>query len=614
MANLLPSFVVLALGLLSSPVLTDFIYTAVSPTALRPLSTYSIVTTVEKSSVPVAFTFLISTDENETIASQEVSIPGDTTQLVDLKIGELLDEEYNLTVKATSGDKSYNDIVTLTRDLKNTSILIQTDKPIYKPGETVKFRVLILNRFLQPFDSDKPIDLTITDPQSNIIKSWKALSIPANRGFISDKFELSIEPNLGDWSIEAQLNNREKETYRFSVDQYVLPKFKVEVKISPSFVTYNESKVIAEVSSIYNYGKPVAGECTLELKEPYTYYYPEGRVQSVMKTVPLQEGKGQAFVEFDVKTELKIERDEINTYGKEFVIQASCKDSVSGQIRNGTTKFKMYKYPYKVEMVDTPSSIKPGFPINITLKISTQDDQPIGSEDKDALKIEHGFSFDADGGVVMTSVPKTGIVVIPFVVPTNPKVCYEYLEVTFKELKENMYLPRKFVSPLGSYAQLKLLTDKPRENEEITVNMKSSKPLKSLNTILIARGVVLKTEHKTLPQTLDYDIKFTIPEGSSPKAQLIVYSVLAPNNDVLVDTLKLDIEADKKQDLDISLSESTLEPGSNITINLKALPNSIIALRAVDQSVLLLKKDNDITTEKLANVANSFDNSGNRYR
>jgi hypothetical protein len=122
----------------------------------------------------------------------------------------------------------------------------------------------------------------------------------------------------------------------------------------------------------------------------------------------------------------------------------------------------MHQFPYKVEMVDRVNNILPGFPLSITLKVSTQDGMPIGDENPEALKIEHGFDFSPEGGIIKRSVPPNGIVVIPFRAALNPKVCYEAIDVTYKEFKDNFWLPSKTVSPTQSYMQIKLLT--PSEN------------------------------------------------------------------------------------------------------------------------------------------------------
>ena len=40
-------------------------------------------------------------------------------------------------------------------------IFLSTDKPVYKPGQTVKFRVLGLNRFLEPNQNLSIIEIVL---------------------------------------------------------------------------------------------------------------------------------------------------------------------------------------------------------------------------------------------------------------------------------------------------------------------------------------------------------------------------------------------------------------------------------------------------------------------
>lgn len=45
---------------------------------------------------------------------------------------------------------------------KSFSVFIQTDKAIYKPGDTVRFRVLVLDPNMKPADIRGPLKIYIT--------------------------------------------------------------------------------------------------------------------------------------------------------------------------------------------------------------------------------------------------------------------------------------------------------------------------------------------------------------------------------------------------------------------------------------------------------------------
>ena len=52
---------------------------------------------------------------------------------------------------------------------------------------------------------------------------------------------------------------------QFTVAEYVLPTFAVDVQLPP-YATYNRSDVVATVKATYTYGKPVKGEVTLTVQ------------------------------------------------------------------------------------------------------------------------------------------------------------------------------------------------------------------------------------------------------------------------------------------------------------------------------------------------------------
>lgn len=87
---------------------------------------------------------------------------------------------------------------------KNVSIFIQTDKSIYKPGETIKFLVVVLDYDLKPVDlADAHLDIHFTDPEKNRIKQW--LKVDLTKGVFSSEIALSDLPILGDWKFTASV-------------------------------------------------------------------------------------------------------------------------------------------------------------------------------------------------------------------------------------------------------------------------------------------------------------------------------------------------------------------------------------------------------------------------
>uniref|UniRef100_A0A8C5Q5E9 Uncharacterized protein n=1 Tax=Leptobrachium leishanense TaxID=445787 RepID=A0A8C5Q5E9_9ANUR len=88
---------------------------------------------------------------------------------------------------------------------ERSSVVVQTDKPIYKPGQTVKFRVISLTENLQPEKNQ--------DPANNRIGQW--LNVTLNEGISEFSLPLSAEPTLGDYKVWVK-----GKVSTFSVQEY----------------------------------------------------------------------------------------------------------------------------------------------------------------------------------------------------------------------------------------------------------------------------------------------------------------------------------------------------------------------------------------------------------
>uniref|UniRef100_A0A4W4F6G1 CD109 molecule n=1 Tax=Electrophorus electricus TaxID=8005 RepID=A0A4W4F6G1_ELEEL len=110
---------------------------------------------------------------------------------------------YKLIVTGYIGDTLiFANSTVLHSSPRNMSILLQTDKPGYRPEESVKIRAVVISPNGKPCDED--IDLVIMDPRGNIVQQW--LSMDTVLGTVDKEFQLSQNPPLGRWKIVATAN------------------------------------------------------------------------------------------------------------------------------------------------------------------------------------------------------------------------------------------------------------------------------------------------------------------------------------------------------------------------------------------------------------------------
>ena len=157
---------------------------------------------------------------------------------------------YSLVVNADGVDDP------LEADLEVVSmpvILIETDKPIYKPTQTIQGRVLLLNNELRPAAGG--VDVNITDGKGTRIYRE---TLTAN-GFGVAPFDLDLadELNFGTWKITAT-SEYASGSVDVRVEEYVLPQFDIEVDTGRDYFLVDEL-VTGTVDATYFFGKQVDG-------------------------------------------------------------------------------------------------------------------------------------------------------------------------------------------------------------------------------------------------------------------------------------------------------------------------------------------------------------------
>ncbi|XP_038864758.1 CD109 antigen-like [Salvelinus namaycush] len=148
---------------------------------------------------------------------------------------------------------------TLRFNPRTFSTFIQTDKHNYRPGDTVKMRVLSVQPDGKPHKGR--VYISIREPKGNLIQGWPSLN--SYLGVVSKEFHLSQNTPLGIWTIETMVDELTTEE-QFIVDYYEPPHFDVQVKTAPEIVMVDDLSGTLKISRYDN--------------EPLT---PEDRMNSV---------------------------------------------------------------------------------------------------------------------------------------------------------------------------------------------------------------------------------------------------------------------------------------------------------------------------------------------
>ena len=135
---------------------------------------------------------------------------------------------------------------------KNTDAIISFDKGIYKPGDEINYRALLISKKDNtPIKNE--VEVSIFDGNDNRVYYEK--SSTSEYGIISGKFNLADEVNSGTYRLLLK-NGSADFTKTFIVNPYITPKFEVSVSSDKDTYLINENANIT-VNSKYFFGEPV---------------------------------------------------------------------------------------------------------------------------------------------------------------------------------------------------------------------------------------------------------------------------------------------------------------------------------------------------------------------
>jgi CD109 antigen len=110
---------------------------------------------------------------------------------------------------------------------------------------------------------------------------------------------------------------------------------------------------------------------------------------------------------------------------------------------------------------------------------------------------------------------------------------------------------------------------------------------------LAGKGDVIISDVVKVPNKKNFQFDFSPTLAMIPKANVIVYYI-TEDGEIISDNLKIEFANELKNFVDIQVSKQQVKPGEDLDISVSSNPNSFVGLLGVDQSVLLLKKGNDI--------------------
>ncbi|XP_011502894.1 PREDICTED: CD109 antigen-like [Ceratosolen solmsi marchali] len=578
-------------------------YTIVAPKIIRPNSEYHVAVSIIGYSEPTTTFVELSgqLDNGESFAvSESVVVEPFATRILSLEIGDTGPGNYRLLARSLNGYAFVNS-TELEYVHKSYAVLLQTDRSVYKPGNKIQFRCIVLNSRLRPTAS-RQFEVYITDGQGNRIKQWDRPTL--HQGIFNAELELSQSPVLGDWEIIANVGNQ---TFRKTVQvaEYILPKFEVTID-APLHATFKEGKITVIVHAKYTYGKPVKGEATItafpDIYSPVLQPVYQSPIRKIIKI------EGKATVDFDIINDLRVTDDD---YRRPVVIEVAVEEAVTGRRQNNSMQITLHKHKYTMDLLRTAEYYKPGMKYTAFLKVAYHDGSPV-IDNTNPVHISYGYTYDHENLYNMTKMlDRNGMIELNFHPPTLvPDHIFRPLRIEAQYLNLHEWFPS--TNPASSrsevYIQATLRTEKPMVNEYIEIEVNSTNPLKYLSYQVFGRGDILTANSIQVSDRRTATFQFLTTYVMAPVAHLLVYYV-SDDGEIIADSLDIELDGALQNFVDIKMIPDEVEPGDNVDLTIMAKPNSYVGLLGVDQRSLLLKSGNDISHDQIRKLLMSYDSN-----
>ncbi|XP_065842289.1 alpha-1-inhibitor 3-like [Oscarella lobularis] len=534
---------------------------------------------------------------------------------------------HGVSVRMTSQQWAMRNFMTTFRVRPtNRMIMIQTDKPVYKPGQTILGRVIVLTSSRLTAASGK-VTVQIRNPKNALMTSFKNLTL--DTGVARFNFPLSSEPVLGQYALCATLEGaiqKQEKCFSVKVEEYVLPTF--SCTISPKddqFSCINRRHTVCyTVSAKYTYGQKVKGTVSATATTGNTWT----RCRNEEREVVLDSIDGEKTVCVQTCTRYSTCYGEIN-------LEANVTDPTSGDevACEGVTKIPIRQNPYQIEIVKPQfNAFYPCQKTRYTVKTSIVSGKPYGgARVKFTCKalLKRGSKCGPDEKeIYMTEVTTDdgGRAPIEFCAPCNALD----ISCTAEAVGESSYIsPARSGRSVLIYSPGRVMVRNSMKSLEVgnehvfdayfTHSGKAT-------AFILSKGTVLNKlscfptlidinatdisdeicDAKRMPRPLKYhcSFRYQVTLAMIPKVTIVVgQKKLSAVN------LNLPVTADSENQMTLEFSQNEVKPGENVSLQIEAAPGSYVGVVAVDQSVYLQQAKNQLTAQQVRAEAAGFDSS-----
>uniref|UniRef100_A0A8C9QQ96 Alpha-2-macroglobulin-like n=1 Tax=Scleropages formosus TaxID=113540 RepID=A0A8C9QQ96_SCLFO len=488
--------------------------------------------------------------------------------------------------------------------------IIHTDKPIYKPGQTVMFRIVTLDTNFLPLNR-KYQTVELQDPNHNRIAQW--LNQSSVSGILDFSHPMALEAVHGVYVITAWDERGRKTSHGFQVKEYVLPKYEVKVQL-PDVISVMDKQMTVKVCGKYTYGKPVLGLVKMTwCYVPYGYY--DSLQQCLMELTTTSTDKtGCATVTTNLTALFsRVYNTDVDIYVESEMEEYETGITVNGHGRTTATS----NFSAILSFEDTVAIFKTGTTFEGKVKAARLDSSPLLNETVFIVVNHEGksenWTVTTDSKGVAQFRLDTSSWTMDYVSlkahlkeHRNLHMRHYHYGQTAMSLTQFYSKSKSFVNIMQIHRVLPCDEEGLLKTEYIIQRRELHRNQEFLTFfyLVLSRGSAVQQGHlltavkKGKVNKGEFTVHVRQTRDLAPYAQVVVYTVL-PSGEIVADSSTVPIQKCLKNKVSLKFSSSQELPGEKTSLEVKADPGSLCSLRAIDKSVLLMEPHQDLTIDSI---------------
>ncbi|KAJ7988914.1 hypothetical protein DPEC_G00314120 [Dallia pectoralis] len=496
-----------------------------------------------------------------------------------------VNQGYSFTLIVTGfqeGRLLFRNATALNYNPNTFTAFIQTDRHSYRPGDTVRLRVLCV----QPDGRPRPgsLDLSVRDPRGDIVSQW--VSLASYLGVVSRDFNLSVAPPNGTWAVSVTVDELTTES-QFLVDYNELPQFKVHVKTPAEIGLWND--LLGNVTAQHTNGKPVVG--SLHVTVTLISASSDKTISSIILDTTKRIHRSTQF--------LFPNDDLIRQHGSADPVGSEHNTDECLRFKTcKTVVVPLFENTHHLEFYSVPRVLKPSLHFSTDLKISRYNKEPLTPADlgntvqvricnrtskSSERERENPPPLRDNTEEIETymrlnfSVPADGLVHIEFQLQEHAEMLFIQATYMGSNRTLEVYSSNRS-SPTGSYVQIQPISSSPQIGKPLRLYVESTFQLTRLHYLVTSMGQIVAAGTAT-----SSSFELTPAVSWSPEVRIIVYCV-RHDGEVVNDDVDVFVKPDDvlKNQVSLSWSNVKVKPGEEVSLTVNVLePGSLVGITVV---------------------------------